>query len=61
MYTPSDTGLKRLGEGLLYKLVSKNARGPNCSYYSSYFQAIIEVRPGALVLIWHLPDHKWET
>ena len=38
-----------------------NARGSKLSYYSSYLQAIIEVRPKALVQIWHPPDHKWET
>ena len=62
MYTPSDTGLEWLGEGPLYKSVSsKRQGGPNCGYYSSHFRAIIEVRPGALVQIWHPPDHKWET
>ena len=38
-----------------------NARGQNGATIRVISQAIIEVRPAALVQIWHPPDHKWET
>ena len=52
MYTPSNTWLEWLGEGLLYKLVSP--RGPNCGYYSGHFRAIIKFNTCE-----HISSHPW--
>ena len=58
MYIPSDTGLEWLGEGSLYKLVSNKCQGVQTA---ATLQVTSEFSPGALVQIWHPPDHKWET
>ena len=61
IYTSSDTRLDWLREGPLFESDSNKRQGAKGATIRVTSQAIIDVRPGALVQIWHPPDHKWET
>ena len=62
MYVPSDHDWNDLERGHYLSQTQINTWGQNAGTIQVIPWAIIEVRPGALGMIWHPPgDHKWET
>ena len=61
MYTLSEQDWSGSGMGHYSSWTQINAWGQNWATIRVTSQANIEVRPAALVQIWHPPDHKWET